>query len=160
MGAHLRCRRDGVDLVCDIEIGAEAGLIFPWLEEPERMRQWVQGLEHSEYLSPNEDLGVGIRFRQRMREMGRSVTYEGEVLEREPPQALVVALTHRRFHMRIGYRLGRKGTMTHLEYRLHLQPLDSTVARMERAMGWMLERGARQQLTRLKRCVEASAQAL
>lgn len=149
-----------MDFVCEIEIGAEAGQIFLWLEEPERMAQWVQGLEHSEYLSPIEDLGVGTRFRQRMREMGRSVTYEGEVLKREPPQALEVALTHRRFHMRIGYRLTRKGTMTHLEYHLHLQPLDSTVARMERAMGWMLERGARQQLTRLKGCVEASAQAL
>jgi uncharacterized protein YndB with AHSA1/START domain len=149
-----------VDFVCDIEIGAEAGQIFPWLEEPERMRQWVQGLEYSEYLSPIEHLGVGIRFRQRMREMGRSVTYEGEVLEREPPQALVVALTHRRFHMRIGYHLSQKEAMTRLEYRLHLQPLDSTVARMERAMGWMLERAARQQLTRLKGCVEASAQAL
>lgn len=147
-----------MDFVCDIEIGAEAGQIFPWLEEPERMMQWVQGLEHSEYLSPIEDLGVGILFRQRMREMGRSVTYEGEVLEREPPQALVVALTHRRFHMRIGYHLSQKEAMTRLEYRLHLQPLDSTVARMERAMGWMLERSARQQLTRLKGCVQASAQ--
>lgn len=147
-----------MDFVCDIEIGAEAGQIFPWLEEPERMMQWVQGLEHSEYLSPIEDLGVGIRFRQRMREMGRSVTYEGEVLEREPPQALVVALTHRRFHMRIGYHLSQKEAMTRLEYRLHLHPLDSTVARMERAMGWMLERSARQQLTRLKGCVQASAQ--
>ena len=147
-----------MDFVCDIEIGAEAGQIFPWLEEPERMMQWVQGLEHSEYLSPIEDLGVGIRFRQRMREMGRSVTYEGEVLEREPPQALVVALTHRRFHMRIGYHLSQKEAMTRLEYRLHLQPLDSTVARMERAMGWMLGRSARQQLTRLKGCVQASAQ--
>ena len=147
-----------MDFACDIEIGAEAGQIFPWLEEPERMGQWVQGLEYSEYLSPIETLGVGARFRQRMREMGRSVTYEGEVLEREPPQALVVALTHRRFHMRIGYQLSQKEAMTRLEYRLHLQPLDSTVARMERAMGWMLERSARQQLTRLKGCVQASAQ--
>lgn len=149
-----------MDFVCDIEIGAAPDQIFPWLEEPERMGQWVHGLEHSEYLSPIEALGVGVRFRQRMREMGRSVTYEGEVLEREPPQVLVVALTHRRFHMRIGYRLTRKGTMTHLEYRLHLQPLDSTVARMERAMGWMLERSARQQLVRLKGCVEDTARAL
>lgn len=149
-----------MDFVCDIEIGAEAGQIFPWLEEPERMMQWVQGLEHSEYLSPIEDLGVGIRFRQRMREMGRSVTYEGEVLEREPPQALVVALTHRRFHMRIGYHLSQKEAMTRLEYRLHLQPLDSTVAHMERAMGWMLERRVRQQLARLKGFIEESVQPL
>ncbi len=149
-----------MDFVCAIEIGAEAGRIFPWLEEPERMRQWMQGLEHSEYLPPTETLGVGVRFRQRMREMGRSVTYEGEVLEREPPHVLVVALTHRRFHMRIGYRLAQKEITTHLEYHLHLQPLDSTVARMERAMGWMLERSARQQLNRLKGCVEGSAQGL
>ena len=80
-----------MDFVCAIEIEAEAGRIFPWLEEPERMRQWMQGLEHSEYLPPTETLGIGVRFRQRMREMGRSVTYEGEVLEREPPHVLVVA---------------------------------------------------------------------
>lgn len=123
------------------------------------MGQWVQGLEHSEYLPPIETLGVGTRFRQRMREMGRSVTYEGEVLEREPPLALVVALAHRRFRMRIGYQLTPKGTVTRLDYRLHLQPLDSTVARMERAMGWMLERGARQQLTRLRGCIEDSVRA-
>jgi hypothetical protein len=114
----------------------------------------MQGLEHSEYLSPIETLGVGARFRQRMREMGRSVTYEGEVLEREPPQALGVALTHPRFRMRIGYQLTPKGAVTRLEYRLHLQPLDSTVAHMERAMGWMLERRVRQQLGRLKDCIE------
>lgn len=143
-----------MDFACEIDIGAPAERIFPWLEEPARMQQWVQGLEHSEYLEPGAVPAVGTRFRQRMREMGRTVTYDGEVLERDPPVLLEVVLTHRRFEMRIAYRLGARAQGTHLHYALQLRALDSTVARMERALGWMLERGARQQLARLKRCVE------
>lgn len=147
-----------MDFACRITIAAEAGQVFPWLEEPERMGQWMPSLEHSEYLSSIEDLGVGTCFRQRVREMGRSVTYEGEVLERTPPQSLAVSLVHPRFRMWIGYQLTQKGATTCLEQRLHLQALDSTVAHLERAMGWMLERRMRQQLTRLKDCVESTMQ--
>jgi hypothetical protein len=70
---------------------------------------------------------------------------------------LGVALAHRRFRMQIRYQLTSRGPTTHVTYGLHLEALDSTVARMERALGWMLERGARQQLTRLKACVEQEA---
>jgi len=143
-----------VEFACDVDIDAPPECIFPWLEEPARMQQWVQGLEHSEYLAPIDAPVVGTRFRQRMREMGRTVTYDGEVVQREPPGVLGVVLTHRRFEMRIAYRLGARAGGTHLHYALHLRALDSAVARMERALGWMLERGARQQLARLKRCVE------
>jgi uncharacterized protein YndB with AHSA1/START domain len=146
-----------VEFSCDIEITANAEQIFPWLEEPERMQRWVHGLEHSEYLSPEAPVDIGTRFRQRMREMGRTVTYEGEVTERTPPGLLGVALAHRRFRMQIRYQLTSRGPTTHVTYGLHLEALDSTVARMERALGWMLERGARQQLTRLKACVEQEA---
>ena len=142
---------------CEVEIKAAAGQIFPWLEDPERMRLWVKGLEYSEYLSPSAALGVGTRFRQRMREMGRTVTYEGEILQREPPARLVVALMHHRFEMRVHYRLTGSQHGTHLRYDLHLRPMDSTVARLEQAMGWMLERNARQQLIRLKDCSENAA---
>ena len=144
-----------MEFACEVEIDAPAERIFPWLEDPVRMQQWVQGLEHSEYLAPVAAPAVGTPFRQRMREMGRTVTYDGEVIRREPPAALDVVLTHRRFEMRIAYRLEPRAQATHLRYALHLRPLDSTVARMERALGWMLERGARQQLAKLKRCVEA-----
>ncbi|HXF08533.1 MAG TPA: SRPBCC family protein [Candidatus Acidoferrales bacterium] len=143
-----------MEFACEIDIDAPAERVFPWLEEPARMQQWVQGLEHSESLAPVAAPAVGTRFRQRMREMGRTVTYDGEVIRREPPTALEVVLTHRRFEMCIAYRLGACTPGTHLRYALHLRALDSTVARMERALGWMLERGARQQLLRLKRCVE------
>lgn len=143
-----------MEFACDVDIDAPPERIFPWLEEPARMQQWVQGLEHSEYLESSATPAVGTRFRQRMREMGRTVTYDGEVVQRDPPGSLEVVLTHRRFEMRIAYRLGARAPGTHLHYALHLRALDSTVARMERALGWMLERGARQQLARLKRCVE------
>lgn len=146
-----------VEFSCDIEIAASVERIFPWLEEPERMQRWVQGLEHSEYLAPDSPVDVGTRFRQRMREMGRTVTYDGEVTERTPPHLLSVALSHRRFRMQIRYELAARGASTHLMYGLHLEALDSTVARMERALGWMLERGARQQLARLKQGVEQEA---
>ena len=143
-----------MEFACDVDIDAPAERVFPWLEDPARMQQWVQGLEHSEYLAPVDVLAVGTRFRQRMREMGRTVTYDGEVVQREPPGSLEVVLTHRRFEMRVAYLLDPRAQGTHLRYALHLRALDSTVARMERALGWMLERGARQQLARLKRCVE------
>jgi carbon monoxide dehydrogenase subunit G len=60
--------------------------VFPWLIEPEKVRQWMTGLEVYQPLDPGP-LAVGSRIRQELSVSGRHLRFELQVTRLEPPSA-------------------------------------------------------------------------
>ena len=74
-----------------VEIERPPGEVFPYLTEPERLLRWVGGLR--EFVPENGgEARVGSRSRQRMRIAGRDWNFEGEVLEMQPEERMVVRI--------------------------------------------------------------------
>jgi uncharacterized protein YndB with AHSA1/START domain len=81
-----------------VEIERPPGAVFPYLTEPDRLLRWVGGLRS--FVPENgEKAEVGSRSRQRMRIAGRDWDFEGEVLELEPEERLVVCIRGRGLRM-------------------------------------------------------------
>ena len=60
--------------------------VFPWLIDPEKVRQWMTGLEVYQPLEPGP-LGIGSRIRQELVVSGQHLKFELQVTRLEPPSA-------------------------------------------------------------------------
>ena len=60
--------------------------VFPWLIEPDKVRQWMTGLERYEPLEEGP-LTVGSRIRQELVVSGQHLKFELHVVRLEPPSA-------------------------------------------------------------------------
>ena len=74
----------------EIEIARPPEAVFPWLVEPEKRLQWVQGLESS------EADGDG-RYREVFATQGMRTDVEVEVRRLEPPTLVEIALSAKAF---------------------------------------------------------------
>ena len=74
------------------EIDCTPEQLWPWLSEPERMKQWMKGLEEIVPDAPGP-ARAGATYRMRIRE-GRKVTeYREELLAYEPPRRIRFKIT-------------------------------------------------------------------
>jgi len=60
--------------------------VFPWLIEPEKVRQWMTGLEVYQPLDPGP-IAVGSRIRQELSVSGQHLKFELQVTLLRPPSA-------------------------------------------------------------------------
>ena len=60
--------------------------VFPWLIEPEKVRQWMTGLEVYQPLDPGP-IAVGSRIRQELVVSGQHLKFELQVAHLEPPDS-------------------------------------------------------------------------
>ena len=60
--------------------------VFPWLIEPEKVRQWMTGLEVYQPLDPGP-IVVGSKIRQELSVSGQHLKFELEVTRLDPPSA-------------------------------------------------------------------------
>jgi uncharacterized protein YndB with AHSA1/START domain len=81
-----------------VEIERPPEVVFPYLTEPDRLLRWVGGLRA--FVPENgEEAQVGSRSHQRMHIAGRDWNFEGEVLELEPEERIVVCVRGRGLRM-------------------------------------------------------------
>ena len=73
-----------------IEIGRSPEDVFPWLVDPQKRLQWVQGLESS------QDAGDG-RYREVFADHGLRTEVDVEIRELEPPRAVHIHLSAKQF---------------------------------------------------------------
>lgn len=92
-----------------LEIGRPPARVFPWIEDPERQKRWMKGLEANEVVGGGPTR-VGARTRMLIKEGGRRAEYDGEVTAYEPPRRLAIRMW--------GGALP-KGMELHVDYRLH-----------------------------------------
>lgn len=94
------------------------GQLWPWLEEPDRQKQWMKGLlDHVR--TSEKPLGVGSTFRLTIQEGRRAAVYEGEITNYDPHRRLSVKLwgeALRGVEVYTDYQLQDLGGRTRLDY--------------------------------------------
>jgi len=96
-----------------IVIDAEPSQVFYWLDDPERLKQWVPNLIENENLKVTEDK-VGSTFRQVYDEHGRHMEMHGVVSAYETNRRLACEIEGDSFDLSLGYRLDDLGKQTRL----------------------------------------------
>ncbi len=78
-----------------VDLPAPPEAVWPWLTEPERLKQWVGWLVAVEPLSPGDANGLGARERLVMDDpnMKQQVTMEATTTEIERPRRLAVEIS-------------------------------------------------------------------
>ena len=80
------------EYTASIEIGAPPSDVFPFLFEPDRLRQWLGGFVESRPLTSGP-VGVGTKSIDVLSEGGREVRLETEIVVFEPGRRVEVAIT-------------------------------------------------------------------
>src|SRR5262245_61964711 len=93
--------------------------LWPFLEEPERQKQWMKGLLENRRTEEGPP-GVGSKFRMKIKEGFKVAEYDGEVTGYDPPRHLGVRLWGGGFPegmaMRVDYRLSEVDGGTRMDY--------------------------------------------
>jgi uncharacterized protein YndB with AHSA1/START domain len=90
------------------EFAAPPAAVWPYLEEPDKIKQWMSGVLEDRPTSEGP-LGVGSTFEMKIKEGARIGTYQGEITAYEPPRHMALSMSG-------GY--GKKPMTMHVDYRL------------------------------------------
>lgn len=101
-------------------IARPAAAIFPLLTEPERLKQWIGGLESSVPLTEG-GLRLGARSRETVVEDGRRMAMDSEVVELDPPRLIAVTLDGAGAQGLVRYTLNETTGGTTLLYEVELR---------------------------------------
>jgi uncharacterized protein YndB with AHSA1/START domain len=137
-------------------IAAPVEKVFSLLSEPADILRWAEGVESIDFVSggPTQP---GARFKQRVREGGRVVEYDGEVAAADPPRHIAVEVGNRQFSMRIDHRLRPDGAATHVEQTVRMTPHSLSARLLGFLFSWFTRGISRKQLAKLKRVAEGAA---
>lgn len=153
-----RLSKAGVErLVASVTISAPRERVFAYLDDPALMKQWIAGLEEFAFDKPGIPRGVGTGFHEKIRGMGRSREYAGEVIAYRPPQEVGTRLTSTRFSLDVTHRLTAAEGGTRIEQIVALRFLGWPGRLTGGIAGWLLRRHLAQALARLKSVVERAA---
>jgi uncharacterized protein YndB with AHSA1/START domain len=100
-----------------LEIDAPIEQVFALLDDPQKIKLWMHGLEETVYKTKrNRQQPVGTRFTQRLKQGRRISEYDGEVTAYERPTHLALRISNDSFAFDVDYRLADLGGRTRLEY--------------------------------------------
>lgn len=83
-------------------IDAPAAIVFPWLEDNERIKQWVPNLVEDEAITETPEK-VGSQFRQVFLENGREMTMTGEITAYVENERMQIFMTGDMFNLDMDY---------------------------------------------------------
>ena len=139
-----------------VEMRAPIDKVFECVEDTDKMKQWMEGLEETIYTSERDPVNpVGTKFKQRIREGGRVQEYDGEVLAYEKPKHLAVRIGNKHFHAVADYRFSTTVDGTRLDYKCDVTCHSGFVKVMAFLFGWFMKRILRKQMTKLKALAES-----
>jgi hypothetical protein len=143
-------------LTYSLEIGAFVETIFDCIDDGDRQRQWLSGLERTVF--PNgRPAGEqsGTHFIQLVKEKGRLAEYEGVILVHQRPRRLTVRVGNRHFTALVDYRLASLGDRSRLDFSCRML-FHTLVGRMTgKLYAGQARRVAIEQLVALKQFAEA-----
>ena len=85
-------------------IDAPAEIVFLWLEDSDRLKQWILNLVEDEAIVETPEK-IGTKFRQVFVEKGKTMEMTGEITEYVENEFLRATLTGEMFGLDVGYRL-------------------------------------------------------
>jgi carbon monoxide dehydrogenase subunit G len=137
-----------------IEIDASPEAIFPFLVEPDRLKQWVGGFVEARPLTTGPTR-LGSKSIDVIREGNREMRFETEITGYEPPRGVTVRIQAPGMDAVSDYRLDGRGSRTRAS---HVQQVryGGLLRVVGPLMGGMVRRKIREDLDRLKAAVEGS----
>ena len=95
-----------------LEIEAPIGRVFALVDDPQKIKLWMHGLEETVYRTPRSKANpVGTRFTQRIRRGRQVAEYDGEVTAYDKPRHLAVRMGNEKFAFDVDYRLAISETV-------------------------------------------------
>ncbi len=138
-----------------VEIAAPVGHVFALLDDLDRHRLWLDGLEEVVSRS-RRDPGNPVGWRFTMRMGGpRHVEFDGEVIAREKPSHVGLRIGNPAFTMDTHYRLTAAGPGTRLDYEVEVANHTRATRVSSLLLGSETRRLIRKQLRKLKKVAEA-----
>ncbi len=95
-----------------VDIQSTPDKVFYWLDDAERVMQWIEGVVENEDLEVKEG-HVGFTFRQ-VYENGRKMEFQGIVTDYEKDRRLGLSMVGQFFDLDVDYVLEPRGSSTRL----------------------------------------------
>jgi uncharacterized protein YndB with AHSA1/START domain len=138
-----------------MEVNAPIEKFFDCVEDTEKMKLWIDGLEETVYTTERDPANpVGTKFKQKIREGGRVQEYDGEVLAFEKPKYLAVRIGNRYFQANVDYRFTPIPEGTRLDCTCEITCHNWFVRVTAFMFGWLTKRILRKQMAKLKELAE------
>src|SRR5262249_167221 len=138
-----------------MDVNAPIDKVFDCVEDTEKMKLWMDGLEETTYVTPRDPANpVGTKFNHKIREAGRVQEYDGEVLAYEKPKHLAVRIGNKYFHAVADYRFTPTHEGTRLDYACEITCHHWFIRIMIWLFSWFTKRILRKQMTKLKALAE------
>jgi uncharacterized protein YndB with AHSA1/START domain len=138
-----------------MDVNAPIEKVFNCVEDTEKMKLWMDGLEETTYVTPRDLANpVGTKFKQKIREGGRVQEYDGEVLAYEKPKLLAVRIGNKYFHAIAEYRFTPTHNGTRMDYNCDVTCHHWFFRIMMVLFSWFTKRILRKQMTKLKALAE------
>lgn len=139
-----------------LDIEAPIGTVFEQIDDDEKLKLWMEGLEETSYPSGRDVQNpLGTKFVQKIREGGRVGEYEGEVIAYEKPTRLAIDIGNRQFTMRVDYRLSATPTGTRLDYSVETIKANWFVRLLSKLFSGFTRRLLDRQMKKLKELAES-----
>jgi uncharacterized protein YndB with AHSA1/START domain len=138
-----------------MEVDAPIEKVFDLIDNPEKMKLWMDGLEDTIY-PPDQQAktGQGVTFKQRIREGARILEYDGLITEYKKPELLAMNVGDQNFTMRIEYRLTALHPGTRLRYSAEGETHTWYGHVMEALYNWFTKRITDKHMDKLKYLAE------
>ncbi|MFJ5770110.1 SRPBCC family protein [Psychrobacillus sp. NPDC093180] len=144
------------------EIQASKEVVFSYLEDNEKQKEWMTGLEGTEYLTEfDSNNPVGIKFKQRLREGNRIQEYEGQVTEFNKNNRLIIQMNHPSFLINLSYKLQEispSSSILYITEELTAKTVSGKIISI--IFRAFMKKGLEKQMKELKQCAEKNNNAL
>ena len=142
-----------------LEIAAPPERVFSWINDGERLMQWLPNLVENEVVDAKKG-GLGSKIRQVYLENGRRMEMAGEVTGFEPGRFLACDLHGQPFDLKVAYRLESLGGRTRLTQDSEVIPKSLPMKIMMTLLAPFMKKAARKladaSFAKLKRLIESS----
>jgi uncharacterized protein YndB with AHSA1/START domain len=148
-----------MNLAFSTDIRCPPKRLWPWLTEPERMKQWMKGLVRIEPDDPAA-VRVGHTAKLVIKEGGRERTYDEKILEWTPNERILISIAGEHMkgmEMLCGYRLQDLGGSTRLDYTLECRTTRTLFKILGAIFGVFAKMQARHFIKTLKKLAEENA---
>ncbi len=147
--------RAALEITHHQEIVAPIEIVFSYLNDDEKMKLWMEGLESIDYPKGKKtEKRVGNKFIHTIKEGLNTQTYKGIITAYEPPSLLAVKLAHPAHRMEVTYELTAYGRKTELDYHCELVFPSLFHRLMGVSFSWFTKRILKSQMAKLKQLAE------
>jgi len=144
-----------LEIIHHQEIIAPVEVVFSYLNDDEKMKLWMEGLESVEYPKGKKTAyRVGTKFIHTIKEGLNTQRYKGIVTAYEPPTLLTVKLMHPAHRIEVTYELTSHGRKTELDYHCELVFTSTYYRIMSVLFSWFTKRILKSQMAKLKLLAE------